>query len=65
MADDYTYLFDPSTMQVGQTVGEYLVVKDKCPTDKPCTATEKLKYVTESLAFGLLEFTILLNLECL
>jgi hypothetical protein len=46
MADDYTYLFNPTTMQVGQTVGEYLVVKDKCPTDKPCTDAEKMKYVT-------------------
>jgi hypothetical protein len=46
MADDYTYLFNPATMQVGQTVGEYLVVKDRCPTDKPCADKEKLKYVT-------------------
>lgn len=59
MADDYTYLFNPATMQVGQTVGEYLVVKDKCPTKQPCVATERLKYVTaEAGRTGRLEIPV-------
>ncbi len=59
IAEDYTYLFDPSTMQVGQTVGEYLVVKDKCPTEQPCMDTEKLKYVTaEAGRTGRLEIPV-------
>jgi len=45
-AADYTTLFDPATMQVGQTVGEYLVVKDYCPKTTECTAAEKVKYAT-------------------
>jgi len=45
-AADYTTLFDPATMQVGQTVGEYLVVKDYCPKTTTCTTAEKVKYVT-------------------
>jgi hypothetical protein len=46
MAEDYTYLLEPATMQVGQTLNEYLVVKDKCLTSKSCTDSEKVKYVT-------------------
>lgn len=47
-AEDYTYLFDPATMEVGQTLGEYLVVSKKCPKidDITCQDSEKLKYVT-------------------
>jgi hypothetical protein len=36
-AEDYTYLFDPATMQVGQTVGEYLVVNERCPKPNETT----------------------------
>ncbi len=45
-AADYTILFDPATMQVGQTVDEYLVVKDYCPKTTTCTTAERVKYVT-------------------
>ncbi len=47
MAEDYTYLFNPATMEVGQSVGEYLEVKESCPDGgTSCTASSKLKYVT-------------------
>jgi hypothetical protein len=47
-AEDYAYLFDPATMTVGQTVGEFLVVNERCPklNDTTCPANTKLKYVT-------------------
>lgn len=45
IAADYSMLFDPSAMTVGQSVGEYLTVKEFCPKDS-CTPAEKLKYVT-------------------
>lgn len=47
-AEDYTYLFDPATMTVGQTLGEFLVVNERCPklNDTTCPANTKLKYVT-------------------
>jgi len=58
-AADYTTLFDPATMQVGQTVGEYLVVKDYCPKTTTCATTEKLKYVTAVAGrTGRLEFPV-------
>jgi hypothetical protein len=47
MAENYTYLFNPATMEVGQSVGEYLEVKESCPDGgTSCTASSKLKYVT-------------------
>jgi hypothetical protein len=47
MASEYTYLFNPATMEVGQSVGEYLEVKESCPDGgTSCTASSKLKYVT-------------------
>lgn len=44
LASDYTTLFDPATMTVGQSVGEFLEVKERCPKDS-CTNAEKQKYV--------------------
>ncbi|MEN9847632.1 MAG: hypothetical protein RL368_372 [Pseudomonadota bacterium] len=45
VAADYTPLFDPSTMTLGQQVGEYLEVRDYCPKSS-CTTTERQKFVT-------------------
>lgn len=58
IAADYTILFDPSTMTVGQKVGEYLEVKEYCPKTT-CTAAEKQKYVTATTGrTGRLEFPV-------
>lgn len=45
IAADYTTLFDPSTMTLGQQVGEYLEVRDYCPKSS-CTTAERQKFVT-------------------
>jgi hypothetical protein len=59
IAADYTTLFDPSTMTVGQKVGEYLEVKEYCPKTTSCTAAEKQKYVTATTGrTGRLEFPV-------
>ncbi len=58
IAADYTMLFDPSTMTVGQSVGEYLIVKEYCPKTT-CTAAEKQKYVSSMDGrTGRLEFPV-------
>ncbi len=60
MASDYDYLLNSSTMTVGQTVGENLMVREGCPDpDTECQDSEKIRFVSATPGrLGRIEFSI-------
>lgn len=59
-----TDLLNPATMQVGQSVGENLVVKESCPDPTETSCQEKLKYISATAGrTGRIEFPVQLSTD--